>query len=311
MKLLFLGSSEFSVPFLESLYCSYHDVVMVVTSTDAPQGRGKKVLPNPVKKKAAELGIRVLEANSIGKRELAFIKGEEFQAAVIVSCGIILPQSFLDIFPHKCINVHPSLLPLHRGPAPITEAIKKGDDVTGVSIMEVTLKLDSGPIFTQVKLRINPLDNRQSLKKKLIKLGCPLLEATLSMIEQENLTPFEQDESKATYTKRFETQDLKIDWAKKSSHVLNMIRAYSPSPGCFTFLKGKRIKLIEAALADSKYKDQTPGSVVSIDDKRGILVSCGQDTGLIIKVLKPENKRAMNFKDFLNGYDLMPGERFE
>jgi len=149
------------------------------------------------------------------------------------------------------------------------------------------------------------------LKKKLIKLGCPLLEATLSMIEQENLTPFEQDESKATYTKRFETQDLKIDWAKKSSHVLNMIRAYSPSPGCFTFLKGKRIKLIEAALADSKYKDQTPGSVVSIDDKRGILVSCGQDTGLIIKVLKPENKRAMNFKDFLNGYDLMPGERFE
>ncbi|MDZ7836479.1 MAG: formyltransferase family protein [Actinomycetota bacterium] len=140
------------------------------------------------------------------------------------------------------------MLPGYRGPSPITGALKNGEDVTGISIMEVTPQLDAGPVFSQAIIKIDKRDNKDKLKFKLIKIGCPLLEATLGLIENNNLYPFAQDESKATYTFRLERKDLQIEWDQKSSQINNNIRAYSASPGCYCYLNKKRIKVLQAEL---------------------------------------------------------------
>jgi len=312
MNLLFLGSSDFSVPFLDSLYCSTHNILLVVTNPDAPKGRGKKLMPNPVKIKAMELGIRVLETKTMDDKTIRFLEGEKSDAAVVVSFGTILPPRFLELFSERCINVHPSLLPRYRGPSPITTVLENGEQMTGVSIMKMTQKMDAGPIYTQTKFRIEADDNKDSLEQKLIRIGNPLLEATLNLIEDDKLKPFLQNDEQATYTALTDKKDLKIYWTDQAERIANKIRAYSLQPGCFCFYKGMRIKILKAKAAGRQADEKNaPGTVIEIDKHKGFFVKCGQSTVLLVEILQPAGKKPLSFIDFLNGYKLKAGEKFE
>ncbi len=312
MNLLFLGSSPFSVPFLDYLYCSTHNIPLVITNPDAPAGRGKKMRPNPVKVKALELGIRVMEINGIDKQVIRSLSMEELDAAVVVSFGIILPEEFLNIFSGLCINVHPSLLPKYRGPTPISSALENGDQITGVSIMKMSPRMDAGPLFSQIKIAVMPEDNLGSLKDKMIKMGRDLLETNLMLIEEDNMATFEQDESYATYTTLIDRKKLKINWEDPAEKIANMVRAYSPDPGCFSFYEGQRIKILKSkAIQWEDVQDFLPGNIVGTKNGQGFFVLCGKNSALSVEKLQPAGKKPISAVDFLNGYKLKVGDKFE
>ncbi len=308
MKIIFLGASNFSVPFLNCLQNSRHQVRLVITNPDKKKGRGKKKLANPVKKKALELGLEIIETSSIDS-QAGKIKGLDFDLTLVVSFGKILPEEFLKIKPGKNINVHPSLLPKYRGPTPITSALINGEEVSGVTIMEVTGKLDAGPIYTQAKFRVGRDENKDRLEEKIIHIGCPLLLPTLDMLEEEKIKPFPQ-KGRATYTKTVTKDDLKINWEEDALKIYNKIRAFSYKPGCFTFLGKKRIKILEAGMAPIKTDRGLGGTVLEAEKSKGIFVSCGDGRSLSIKVLQPAGKNMIGYKDFLNGYPIEAGDRF-
>ncbi len=312
MDILFLGSSAFSVPFLDSLYCSVHNIPLVITNADAPAGRGKKLMPNPVKLKAIELGISVMEVSRIDKKLIRSLAFEDLDAAVVVSFGTILPQQFLDIFSGKCINVHPSLLPKYRGPSPITAALENGEKSSGISIMKMDAKMDSGPIYAQTKIAVNEEDTKHSLMEKMVRFGCSLLETSLSLIDENNLEPFLQDEEEATYTSLIDKKELQIKWSVHAEKIANKIRAHSFQPGCYSFFKGHRIKFLKARNAGWEENESTvPGTVVKIDKQEGIFIKCGSKSVLSVDILQPAGKKAITSIEFINGYKLEPGERFE
>ncbi len=310
MNLLFLGASSFSVPFLDSLYCSTHNIPLVVTNPDAPRGRGKKMQHNPVKAKALELGIRVLETSKMDQKTMRSLRIEDLDAAVVVSLGIMLPPEFIKIFSGNCINVHPSLLPKYRGPTPISTTLKMGEKETGVSIMKINPQMDAGPLYSQTKFAIHPEDDCDRLKEKMVKFGSALLETTLAQIEDHNIELFAQDETKATYTKHIQKQDLTINWDEKAEEIANKIRAYSSRPGCFSFYKHKRVKFLKAS-AVSSTQQLKPGSVTSIDKQKGFFIQCGNNSALLVQKLQPEGKKPQEAIAFLHGCQLQPGDRFE
>ncbi len=310
MNIIFLGASNFSVPFLKSLYNSKHKISAVITLPDRKKGRGKKKLPTPVKKISRELGLKMFETVDMGKDLINYLKGLEFGYTVVASFGIILPNEFLNIKPGKNINVHPSLLPKYRGPTPMASALLNGEKLTGISIMKITEKMDTGPIYSQLKFRISKKDNKDSLEKKVIRLGCNLLLDTLTLIEEGKLKPFAQDGSKASYTQMINKKDLRIDWSLDAEKINNKIRAFSYKPGCFTFLGKRRIKILEAEVKNKNMAAGEGGLILKASKREGLEVACGNSTSLLIKLVQPSGKKMMAYKDFLNGYPLKAGEKF-
>ncbi|MGM0364941.1 MAG: methionyl-tRNA formyltransferase [Actinomycetota bacterium] len=311
MNLVFLGSSAFSVPFLDSLYCSVHNIPLVITNPDAPAGRGKKLRPNPVKIKAMDLNIRVVEATIIDDSIMRALAMEDLDGAVVVSFGKILPEEFLVYFHGQCINIHPSLLPEYRGPTPITSVLENGEKLTGISIMKMSPEMDAGPVYVQAKFGIGEDDNKDSLEEKMIRIGSSLLETTLNLIEDRSLEPFLQNEEGATYTKLTDKKDLRLNWSEAAEKIANRIRAYSSMPGCYSFYKGKRVKLLKAkAVPWKKDSNIAPGTVAGVDKQKGFFIKCGS-SALLVEILQPAGKKPLSSVAFLNGYKLKPGEKFE
>ncbi len=315
MKIIFLGSSDFSVEFLRHLAQSSHQVTLVATNADRQYGRGKKICPNPVKILAQELGIDICEIEKVDQGFHDVLRKTDFDVIVIASFGHILPKEFFEIAGQKVINVHPSLLPRYRGPSPIITPLLHGDDITGVSIMKVVEQVDSGSILTQAKLKISPEDNRDILEEKLIVLGKHLLCATLDLLADNRVAEIAQDEKSVTYTGMFQKQDLAIDWDDNAIAIVNKVRAFSSTPGCFTFFKDKRYKIIKAAVSnrqDMIIDNATAnGAVVASDLKNGILVKCGQNEIISILRIQPPGKRIMDGSEFLKGNKIEQGELFE
>lgn len=322
MKILFFGSSEISVPFLEEIYKSRHSITSVVTITDKPAGRGRRNTPNIVKKRAIELGIDFIQIEKFDHSFFDKFAELEFDGVVVVSFGKILPGKIFKLTTARWLNVHPSLLPRYRGPTPIISALLNGDRVSGVSIIEVVPEVDAGGIYAQVKFGVEEDDNRDSLEQKSIKFGKSLLMTVLDLIENENLNSYPQDEESVIYSHKITKEDLKINWDSSAAEIVNKIRAFSSRPGAYCLWKGLRIKILKASVpggtASNAYLDKLKfgeneknGLVVEADKKTGILIKCNKNEMVKIEKLQPQGRKVISSADFINGYRLEAGENFE
>lgn len=318
MKIIFFGSSEFSVSFLDAIYKSEHEIIAVVTNADKQSGRGKKLLASPVKQKAIRLNLKTVEIKKMNEYIYKELLNLDFDCLVIVSFGHIISEDIINLSHGCAVNVHPSLLPKYRGPSPIVSALINGDKETGVTIMNINKNLDMGDIFAQVRFKISSTDNKDKLESKIIKIGAPLLISVLNLIELKMIETFPQ-EGEPSYTKVFNSGDMRIDWSLKSDEILNKIRAFSSEPGAFTIFSGLRIKILNAAeyyckeedfarlVSDDRYEY---GTVIIADKDNGVIVKCKDGKALKIIELKVEGKTKISSLDFLNGYRIKPGDYF-
>ncbi len=302
---------------MEEIYNSSHRIIKVVAAPDKKQGRGKKILPNPVKKRSMELGVDFTETEKIDDELIKSISKTVFDCIVVVSSGFILPKKLLDLAPDMCINVHPSLLPKYRGPSPIISTLLSGDDKAGVSIMKMTEEVDAGDIYIQAEFGIGSDDNRDVLENKLETVGCPLLVAALDLIEVTGLATIPQCDKDATFTSMIRKEDLKINWKSSAAEIVNKVRAFSSKPGCYCLWRKNRIKILKASVFEdsSRHKsnsgrEEKCGTILSADKKTGILVKCGNDEIVKIEMLKAPGKNVISAADFVNGYCVKAGEIF-
>lgn len=297
IKVLFMGTPEFSVPVLEGLIENY-EVIAVVTQPDKKVGRKQEVMSSPVKKVAEKYHIPVLQPKKIRAEYQDVLS---YQADIIVTCayGQIIPKCILDAPKHGCINVHASLLPKLRGGAPIHKAIIEGMTETGITIMYMNEFMDQGDIISQQKTEILTEDNLETLSEKLSQIGKELLLKTLPEIIEGTNKREKQNEQEVTYAYNITHEEEKIDFTKSAETVRNLVRGLSPAPGAYTTLEGKVLKIYQVEIGGKA--TEAPGTITDIS-KEGIKVAC-QDLEIIIKEIKPEGKKKMDIKDYVNGVD--------
>lgn len=301
-RVVFFGTGEFALPLLEALG-EEGEVVAVVTRPDRPRGRGLRWGAPPVKEKAAELGLEVWQPASLGEEEfLERVKALGPDYLVVADFGRILPPSLLEVG-KAAVNLHPSLLPRWRGPAPIERALLAGEKVTGVTTLHLAERVDAGDIILQKEVPIAPEDNRASLRERLAREGAGLMLETLTLLIRGEAPRRPQDESLATYAAPLTARDEIIDWGKGAEAVVNQVRALAPAPGARATWRGKRLKVIKAQAYEA---DGSPGRVLVLTGQ-GFVVGTGDKAVLVLEV-QPEGRRSMTAAEFLRGYPLRVGD---
>jgi methionyl-tRNA formyltransferase len=301
MRLIFLGSPAFAVHPLEALVAAGHDLVAVVTQPDRPAGRDRRLTAPPVKLAAEALGLSVLQPASLRDPEVvAQLAALAPEAGVVAAYGAILRKSVLTIPPLGYLNIHPSLLPLHRGPTPVAGAILAGERETGVTIIRLDPGMDSGPILAQAVVPLPPTARAGVLTDELFRLGARLLVEVLPGYAAGELEPRPQDHSQATLTGMLKKKDGLIDWALPALVIERMVRAYDPWPGATTSWAGQGLRLLAAAPAPAWFGDEAPGSLVGRGAGGGPLVATGSGA-LELLELQPAGKRAMTGAAWLSG----------
>ena len=305
MRVIFMGSPAFAVLPLEYLVLNRHHLVAVYTQPDRPAGRGRALAPSPVKRKALEFRLPVMQPARLRRPEaVAELAGFRPDVLVVAAFGQILPESVLAIPRHGCLNIHPSLLPRFRGASPVAAAILAGDEFTGVSIMLMDGGMDTGPILGRAQIPISGRDTTGSLTAKLSCIGAQLLLEVLPRWLKGELTPRPQDEAEVSYCRQISKEDGEINWQLPAIDIWRRVRAYSPWPGSFTGRQGRRLKIIEAVPV-SEGEGVSVGRVVTLPPAGGIAVPAfGVGTGQgILGILKVqlEGKRVISAADFLKG----------
>jgi len=297
-RIIFFGTPEFAVPCLEALKKNGKNVVMVVTQPDQPAGRGKKLTSPPIKKFCDEHGMMFIQPKSIKKPDfIDQIKALKPDLFIVVAYGKIFPNSLLELV-NLSINVHASILPRWRGASPISQSIFHGDEFTGVSIMKLVEELDAGPVMHVKKIKIDSEDDTASLTLKLSHIGADGLIEALDMLNKDQFEFMEQDESQVTYAPVLKVEDAQIQWSNKAVNIQQHIRAYSPSPGAYTFDGVERIKIFKSKLSDET-TDQKPGTLRR--QKKRLSVACGDFWLDLLEAQRP-GKNKQGIVDFLNGY---------
>ena len=306
IKVIFMGTPEFSVPILNALIANYQ-VVAVVTQPDKRVGRKQILTPSPIKLLAVENKIPVYQPEKIKNngRFLNEIKELDPDLIVVASYGFILSKELLEIPKYGVINVHASLLPKYRGPSPIQAAILNGEDKTGVTIMMIEEKMDAGDILSKAEAEIAEDETFSSLHDKLSVLGTHLLIDTLLKYIKGEIKPQKQDDKKATYCKIITKEDGKINWSKSAQEIEQQVRALNPWPGTWTNWDEKSLKVIKAKVYKIA-KGNNAGEVFKLNE--GLAVYCGQDA-LGILELQLEGKKPIPIKEFLNGFSNFDGAR--
>jgi methionyl-tRNA formyltransferase len=303
MKIIFMGSPAFALPALQSLMLNKYDVSAVYTQTDKKTGRGRQVAACPVKKFASGAGVRVIQPESFrDAREVELLAELKPDIIIVAAYGQILPEAVLQIPQYKCINIHPSLLPAYRGPSPVAAAILNGDAQTGVSIMLIERKVDSGPIIAQAPVSIQDGDTTGSLTCRMAKTGAELLLGTLPAWVSGRIQPLTQDENLASYTRMEKKEDGELDWNRQAVHLWRKVRAFNPWPGCYVKWMGLRIKIVTAvALADAG--KGMAGQVIALPRGEVTRVAVRTGEGLLgLVTVQPEGKREMTAGDFAAGH---------
>jgi methionyl-tRNA formyltransferase len=299
LRIVFAGTPEFSVPPLRALLAADYQVVGVYTQPDRPAGRGRKLAPSPVKAEAVAAGIPVFQPLSLkdadAQRELAALEPD---LMVVVAYGLLLPQAVLDIPRLGCVNIHASLLPRWRGAAPIQRAILAGDSETGVDIMRMEAGLDTGPVYLEKRLAIEPGDTGGSLHDKLAKLGAEALMAALPGIADGSLPPQPQDDSQSCYAKKLDKAEAEIDWRRPAAEIARQVRAFNPWPVAQTRFEDAILRIWNASPV--KGEAANPGMVMSAG-RQGIEVATG-DGLLRITRLQMPGKKPVSAADFINAY---------
>ncbi len=306
MRLLFMGTPQFAVAPLQALSKAGHEIAGVVTRIDKPAGRGRSVTAPAVKTAALELGLQVFQPKRV--REPEFIENLRKiapEVIVVAAYGQILPKDILTLPRYGCINIHASLLPAHRGAAPINWAIIRGDREAGITIMQMDEGMDTGDMLLQGSIPIEPADTAGTLTAKMSQLGARLITEALPKIAAGALAPQKQDESKATLAPLLKKEDGLIDWTLPAAEIHNRVRGLSPWPGAYGFVDGRMLKILE-----SEPGSGSAGPGVLIEDRGSLAVGTG--VGLLrIKTLQPEGKKPMNAAEFLRGYRGVIGKKFE
>lgn len=310
-SLIFMGTPDFAVPSLRTLFQAGADIRLVVTQPDRPSGRGKKLSPPPVKVLAEALGLPVYQPERMrDPAVLDHVRSFHSDCAAVVAYGQLLPQAFLDSLPLGALNVHASLLPRFRGAAPMQRAILAGDAVTGVSIMLLDAGMDTGPVLARSEISILAEDNLGSLHDKLAQLGADLLRETLVEWKRGRLHPVPQENHLATYAPPLAKGEWRIDWSLPAERIVRVIRAFDPFPGAYGFFLGKRLKCFQAFLLDWKEGEGMPGEVAGCTEK-GLVVWAKDRRAVCIGELQWEGQRRMTAGEFMRGRPMPPGSRLE
>jgi len=309
LRVVFFGTPEFAVPSLDALLASRHHVVAVVTQPDRPRGRGHKTTIGPVKARAEAAGLPILQPERL--KDPLFLDALTALGAdlgVVAAYGKILTDAVLATPPLGMVNVHASLLPRHRGAAPVHRAIIAGDSETGVTIMRVVKALDAGPMLAKVSRAIGPNDTSDEVERDLASNGAALLVVTLDALTEGRAREIPQIDADATYAHRLTKDDGLVDWSRPAVAIHNQIRGLHPWPHAFTFARGQRLILHRSAPGDSDVEAVAPATIVEAAGER-IVVGTGTGS-LNLLVVQVEGKRPMAAREFLAGHPLTAGERF-
>jgi methionyl-tRNA formyltransferase len=300
MRVIFMGTPDFSVPVLDALIDAGHDVVAVYCQPPRPAGRGKKDRPTPVHARAEALGLEVRHPISLkGSEEQEAFAALNADVAVVVAYGLILPQAVLDAPAHGCLNIHASLLPRWRGAAPIHRAIMARDAETGVCIMQMEAGLDTGPVLLRRATPIGATETTGELHDRLSIIGAEAITKALANLD--SLTPKPQPDEGVTYAEKIDKSEARVDWSRPAPEVDAHIRGLSPFPGAWTEGEGQRIKLLASQLANGQ---GTPGDI--LDDT--LTVACGEGAIRLLR-LQRAGKGAQDAEEFLRGMALPTGTK--
>jgi len=308
VRLVFFGTPVLAVPSIEAV-ATRHDLAALVCQPDRPQRRSKKPAAPPTKTWALDHGVPVTQPAKLNDGTFeAWLKDQRPEVCVLVAYGRILKQPILDVPPHGFLNIHPSLLPRHRGTAPIQTAILQGDDVTGVTLMRLDAGMDTGDVLLQEEMPIEPEDTTASLSTRLAVLGAELLLQGLDLIVSGEAVFKPQDDAGVTMTTLLEKSDGQIRWAAPARDIHNLVRAAIPWPIAHCRLQGDVCRIHKTEVVDEP-PAAPPGTVTRVEGGR-IFVAAGKGT-LAILMLQAPGKRAMATRDFLNGRPIHAGDRFE
>jgi methionyl-tRNA formyltransferase len=317
MRLVFMGTPESAVPALKRCVEEGHEVLSVWTQPDRPAGRGNRLKASPVKEYALARGLVLHQPSKIRTEEaLALFNALEFDVAVVVAYGRILPPAFLRAPRMGCVNLHFSLLPKYRGAAPVNWAVVRGERETGVTTMLMDEGLDTGPLLLQRATVIEEDETAPRLLERLSHMGADVLAETLARFDE--IRPREQNESEATLAPILRREDGLIDWTQDAFEIERRVRGFQPWPNAYTSFNGRRLILWRA---QAREEESDSGDATSVDERtsaagtllaaRGdeLVVACGRATTLKVLELQPEGKQRLSARDFINGSHLKMGER--
>ncbi len=307
-RIVFFGTPDFAIPVLKGLLQGPDEVIAVVTQPDREKGRGRKVIPSPVKGLTLERGLPLFQPEKA--REEPFQKKiEDLQPDLfaVVAYGQMLPKSLLKIPKHGAVNVHASLLPEFRGAAPIPWAILKGERMTGVTTMMMDEGMDTGDILLQAEISMSDDETSETLHDRLSLLGAQLLSETVRRMKDGNIHPIPQDPSKATYAPPLRKEDGKIDWSKEAKEIDRQVRALNPWPGAFTEWNGQSLKIYKGEVREEKSRREA--GITFWVGSDFIEVATGKDS-FLIKEVQLEGKRRMSVREFLAGHPIPAGTVF-
>ena len=329
MKIVFMGTPDFALESLKSLYEANNEIIGVVTNQDKPKGRGMKLIASPVKQYALEKNLKVFQPLKVRNNSDFINEIRELQPDLlcVVAYGKILPKELLDIPKYGAINVHGSLLPKYRGAAPIQWAVLNGDKETGITTMFMDEGMDTGDMILKEKVQIGDNETTGELWNRLSLIGAKLLVETVKRIEDiskniESSNPEEikkevkekigavKQEGEFTLAPMLDKGMAKIDWNKSAKEIKNLVRGLNPIMGAYTFLDGKKIKLWKVDIAnDVEAKEKANGDIVLADKKKGLFIKTGDGVISVLEI-QGENSKRMDIKSFLNGNNLNENMKF-
>lgn len=325
ISIIFFGSPEFALPSLQTLFNSDRvEIKAVVSQPVKERGRGKNLKPTPVAEFALANNITLFEPVSLKKvdwsnlgpkenadpeliRFIDFLKvSGKPDFSIIVAYGKLIPEELIKLANYDFLNVHPSSLPRWRGSAPLQRTLIEGDEESSVCIMSLTKELDAGPVYKEEKFSIPLEENLKSLHDRTSSMGAKLLLETVLEIVDKKIKPVEQELEGLTYADKINPSDMAIDWNCNNLKIHNLIRGLSPTPGAFTKLSGKIVKIISSypaseILIGETHKESSPGTIIINKKAKTLLVACGDGSTLEVLQLKPEGKGIINSSDFING----------
>ena len=302
MKILFLGTPDFSAEVLKKLH-AVHWVSAVVTGLDKPVGRGYEVKPSPLKECAVALGIPVLQFEKVSREGLEQVAAIGADLAVTAAFGQILSEKFLDLFPYGVLNVHASLLPKYRGASPIQWAILNGDKETGITVMRTVKAVDAGDILLQKRIKIGKKETAGELFDRLAALGGEAICEAVDLLESGRAVFTPQDESGVTHCGMITKADGKMDFTKSAAQLDRFVRGMTPWPSAWAEIDGKRVKIFDVEPAEGKGKI---GEILAASSANGLVVACG-DGAVRLAVLQPEGKSRMSDIAYLAGHRIQAG----
>jgi methionyl-tRNA formyltransferase len=307
VRAIFMGTPEIAVPSLEMLARSA-DVVGVVCQPDRPSGRGMQLHAPPVKAKALDLGLPVVQPAKIRTGEFVeWMRDSKPDVAVVLAYGRILPPDVLECPRHGCLNLHASILPRYRGAAPIKWAIVRGEAETGVSLMQMDAGLDTGPVYAVRTVAIGPDETAGDLEARLGQVAARMVEEELFGVLRGEITAAAQRDEDFTLAPALEKEDGRIDWSRKAREIHDLVRGMQPWPGAFTRVGNKTLKVLATRPSTYQCRDAVPGTVIAADAS-GVLVACAGDT-IEIALGQVEGRKAVTGRELVMGRALSPGTR--